>query len=64
MPLAARAMPLEHSVGRVVPLPATNDRFQFLTDTGLQSPGNIPAKELQERCVTLAWPRGSLANDT
>jgi hypothetical protein len=43
-------------------LPSPADRIQFLTDAGIKPPANTPAKELIERCATLAWSRDSLAN--
>jgi hypothetical protein len=45
-----------------VALPSPADRIQFLTDAGIKPPANAPAKELIERCATLAWSRDSLAN--
>jgi hypothetical protein len=45
-----------------IALPSAGDRIQFLTDAGIKPPGNTPAKELIERCATLAWSRDSLSD--
>ena len=45
-----------------IAMPSPADRIQFLSDAGIKPSANTPAKELIERCATLAWSRDSLAN--
>jgi hypothetical protein len=45
-----------------IDIPTKPQQQQFLADSGISVPPNIPPKELNERCAALAWARTSLAS--